>query len=95
MLARLLHFILRLVCEWRGHDEARYEPAGRGINLAPGAITQIPTQSLLEFRKEQVLPGDVIAQMPAEMKYVYFKRLLNPPVVVHRMYCLRCGEAWD
>lgn len=23
MLGRLLHFILRLICEWRGHDEQR------------------------------------------------------------------------
>lgn len=94
MLGRLLHFILRLICEWRGHDE-QDAPTFRPIDLRPGRILEVPTPKLFEIYQPPVLPAELVDRMPLEMRTKYLLQLANPPIRIHRFYCARCGEAWS
>jgi len=95
-LGRLLQFIRALICEWRGHDEQEYPGAGWDpVDLRPGRILRVPTPNVIEHRQPLVLPKGLVELMPYEMRLKYLVHLVNPPIVVHRYYCARCGEAWS
>lgn len=97
-LHNMMPSILRLICEWRGHDEEDYHPDGK-LDLRPGRIVAIPTPNLVvHLPVPEMPPTWVLASLPEERRNFIIERVmmlrLNPPVILRRTYCRRCGEAW-
>jgi hypothetical protein len=91
----MMRWFWRLVCRWRGHLEARFEPT-RAISLRPGSIVEVPTPNLIRYMPlPPPLPQYRLDRLPAETQTRYAMQRANPPIILHRFYCERCGEAWS
>lgn len=97
MFRALSQFIRDMICAWWGHQVVTFHP--ERLALQPGAINYIPTPKLItHLPVPEMPPYWVLASLTPERRQFIIERTmmlrLNPPIILKRSYCERCGEAW-
>lgn len=98
MIGRFVQYLKELICAWYGHIVVEFVP-DRTLRIKAGAINYVPTPKLFtHLPVPEMPPAWILAQLPEERRQFIVERVmmlhLNPPIILKRTYCERCGEAW-